>query len=123
MKKLLFLFVLATIFIVNSCSKDKGSIPEETTLSLSLCDSLNVKYADTISTIIATHCTSLGCHVSGGPGNGLLGSYAGLKAKVDNGALKNRVITPQGNMPPSDPLSAADKQKIQCWLDAGAPNN
>ena len=120
MKHLFFPLAVCCVCFLNACIKDKGSIPEE--LTLSKCDSLNVTYGTSIEPIITANCATSGCHVSGGSGSGVFDNYTNVKAKVDNGSFKNRVIT-IGNMPPSGTLSQTDKEKIQCWLDAGAPNN
>ena len=84
---------------------------------------MNITYSGTIAQIIVTNCTNPGCHVGSGPGfQTQLSSYNGVKEEVNQGSFKDRVIV-QGNMPPSGSLSLADKEKIQCWLDAGAPDN
>lgn len=102
-----------------SCAKDKGQ-----PTSVSECSSLNVTYSSDIAGIITTNCFSNGttnCHVSGSS-FGDFTSYEGLKQKADKGTLKTRVIDLK-IMPPSNPLSTENITKIQCWLDAGAPNN
>ena len=78
-------------------------------------DTASVTYAATIAPLISTNCGSSGCH----PG---YTTYAGLKVVVDNGQLKNRVIT-QKTMPAAAPLSSTQISKLQRWLDAGALNN
>jgi hypothetical protein len=86
------------------------------------CDT--VTYAKSIQPIIQTQCAIQGCHVSGGSGPTNFSTYAGVKLDVDNGNLKKRMI--DGNpsiMPASGKLPDAMINKVQCWLDAGAPNN
>ncbi|MEW6467507.1 MAG: hypothetical protein AB1458_01205 [Bacteroidota bacterium] len=82
------------------------------------CDT--VTYSGTIVPIIANNCMNPGCHGSGSA-NGDYTTYAGVKAKVDNGSFQHRVIDKK-DMPPGG-LGKDDMNKIKCWLDAGAPNN
>jgi len=121
MKNAFGLLVLYSLILV-ACLKDKGSIPAST--SKNLCDSLKVTYSLVINPIINNKCVT--CHKPGGTGNGDYTTYSGLKAKIgtNNNPLYNRVFV-LGDMPQagSPALTADEKQKISCWLDAGAPNN
>lgn len=110
------------VALLYSCVKDKGSIPVEDILSK--CDSLNVTYSATVQPIINAKCAIPGCHTATGGNNIPLATYTQVKAKVDNGSFRNRVLV-IANMPPAPlaPLPADEKEKLQCWLDAGAPNN
>jgi len=75
-----------------------------------------------IKPIINANCTSSSCH-GAGSSNGDYTTYAGLKAKADNGSLDERVLQKK-DMPKSAPaLSLDDRKKIKCWLLNGAPNN
>ena len=67
------------------------------------------------------NCNTSGCHAAGSP-YGDLTNYSGVKAKVDNSTFKERVIV-QKNMPPAYSLSQTDLDKLNCWLEAGIPNN
>ena len=82
-------------------------------------------YAKNIQSIMQVHCTITGCHVAGNSAPPTdLTTYAGVKADAINGLLKARVI--DGNpsfMPNPGGIPDSLKNKIQCWLDAGAPNN
>ena len=104
-----------------ACTKDVGLNPDLVVKPVSICDS--VTYTNDIKPIIDSKCVS--CHYAGGTGNGdyQTSPYAGLKQKVDNGSFKNRAIIlhdmPQGG----PPLSQEEMDLINCWLDAGAPNN
>jgi len=104
------------LILVNSCIKQKPVVPQ-----VSNCD--NVKFSTTIKPIIEANCVS--CHVQGnGPGD--FTTYAGILVKVQNGSFRARVIhenTTFQPMPPSGKLPNDQIAKIQCWLDAGAPNN
>lgn len=127
--KITTLFFL--LVLLHSCTYDKYEVPEpatpppadttQTGTALTRCDSLNVTYSATVKPITDNNCAISGCHAAGS-GNGDFTTYAGLKAKVDNGSFKKRVIEDK-TMPPSGPLPASDIEKLQCWLDAGAPEN
>ena len=50
--------------------------------------------------------------------------HAGVLLKVDDGSFADRLFV-QRDMPPAGntQLRACDLEKIQVWLNAGAPNN
>lgn len=116
MKKILALFLLSLSF--TACYFDN----EEEMYGPVTCDVTNVTYSKDILLIINTSCATAGCHVTGGSGPGNFTTYAGVKAKVDNGSFANRVLV-QKNMPPSGPLSDCNIAKIQKWINDGALNN
>jgi len=104
-----------------ACTKDIGLNPDLQPKPLSACDS--VTFTDSIQPIMNASCTTPGCHDVGSL-NGDLTTYAGVKAKVDNGSFQARVIdgTPTP-MPPAGLLPAEEINRLKCWLAAGAPNN
>jgi hypothetical protein len=85
------------------------------------CSTISSGFAANIKPIIDRNCISTGCHNSGSS-NGDLTTYAGCKAKVDNGSLNSRVLEKK-DMPDSKALSLDDRKKIKCWIEGGAPNN
>lgn len=114
---------LVIILFIYSCTKDVGQnislSPNTQSVSANSCDT--VKYSLHIAPIIASNC--LGCHTSG-PGTGILTTYLGVKAKVDNGSFKARVIDLLPSpMPQGGALSPDKIALIQCWLNNGAQNN
>lgn len=122
MKLFSVFIIVVTLIIVTACAKDVGLNPDLVIKSVNICDS--VTFDKNIKPIIINKCVS--CHNStGGPGNGdfQTDTYTGIKQKVDNGAFKNRVVIlhdmPQGG----PPLPQNEIDLINCWLDAGAPNN
>ena len=90
---------------------------------LTKCDSLNVVYNDTIKSIINLHCAIPYCHVTGfGPGDWT--DYSQLKERVDNGKFEQFIFATNPFMPAGgDTLTQEELDKLQCWVDAGAPNN
>lgn len=114
MKKLFFLGLIGLFAF--SCEYKKGLLPApEPAPTVSQCDS--VKYGTDIQPLLNTYCTS--CH-SGVPD---FTNYAGTKLKVDDGSFKNRVLIVKDMPQIGGPISQANLDKIQCWLDKGAPNN
>lgn len=97
------------------------------------CDTMAVSYSDTIQVIITRNCSSTdngSCHFPGSNGNGIdFTTYAGLKAKVDEGKVIARVFDRvPSQMPPSfsngpRSLSDCEQKLLRRWIDAGAPNN
>jgi hypothetical protein len=102
--------------VIAGCTFDKGDIPVPTVP----CDT-TLTYSANIQALVSIHCTNPGCHQPASV-EGDLTNYNGLKIKVDNGKLKQKVLV-EGSMPPTTPLNAEDKRKIECWLVIGAPEN
>jgi hypothetical protein len=118
-----YIYIIATLLFLASCAKEVGKNPDLqpkiASSDSTLCDS--VKYSTTILPIINAEC--IGCH-SPGSANGDLSTYAALKLKADGGRITARVLN--GNpsfMPQAGAMSQDKRDKIKCWLDAGAPNN
>lgn len=131
MKKNVLAVALLMLGLVamSSCSTDNV---EDLTPEVDPCDTVTVTFSGTISTIIELNCSNPNfnpggsCHEAGSPIADYT-TYAGFKAKVDNGQLRERVLN-QRTMPPPfsegpRALSACDMKLIERWLDAGAPNN
>lgn len=78
-------------------------------------------WTSTVEPLIQTRCAIPGCHVPGGTGPGDFTQYANVKARVDDQAFQQQVLI-QKTMPTTGPLPACDLQKLQAWVDAGAPN-
>jgi mono/diheme cytochrome c family protein len=96
------------------------------TCSASTCDTANVSFSVTISTILQNNCT--GCHSGSAPsGAGIdLTAYANVLTQVKNGKLWGDVSHSTGyNAMPlgGATLSACDLNMISAWINKGAPNN
>ena len=76
-------------------------------------------WAEVVEPIIAARCTS--CHQPGGQGPGDLRTYDAVKAIVDNGSFRQLVLISR-SMPQGGALTPCEIQKLQAWVDAGAPN-
>lgn len=131
-KKYFYPLIVCSI-VISACVNDKIEIeptePTDTTKTdTSSTDTTDTSsfvpcsYSGVIESIITTNCAVTGCHVAGF-GSGDFTSYAGVKDKVDNGdRIRVRVLDDK-NMPPGTPLSQADRDSIDCWLNNGALNN
>jgi len=90
------------------------------TVTKSIMIQSGTSYASDVKSIIETSCAVSGCHVSGGAAPFSLGSLA----NIQNHAGEIKTATANGSMPKSGtPLTQAQKDKIACWVDDGAPNN
>ncbi len=87
------------------------------------CDSSNVTYSATISTIINGYC--INCHSGSLPSGGVsLGSYSNVKALATSGTLINAIKgsgLPQ--MPPSGGLNSCRVNQVNIWIRNGMLNN
>lgn len=98
---------------------------EEDLYGTSNCNTSDVRYSAQITQIMEANCYS--CHKEGGSG------YAGisidqhetLKDYATSGTLLDRITTTDATklMPPGIQLPDCERQMIQAWIQAGAPNN
>lgn len=104
------------LIIITGCTYDKGKAlkPEPV---LTDCDL--VSYSKDIAPLLSTYCTN--CHNSNFV-NYDLTIYTGVKQKVDNGSLRDRVFE-RKDMPGYCELTESELKKITCWLEKGAPDN
>lgn len=110
------------LFGLSSCYYDNEEELYEEYYASQTCDTIAVSYDESIKPIIESSCNDAACHVPGGTGNGLFVNYAGVKDKVDNGSMRERVVELR-NMPPNEPLNACQISLFKAWLDQGAQNN
>ncbi|MEJ1236698.1 hypothetical protein WBG78_01135 [Chryseolinea sp. T2] len=97
--------------------KDNG---DNCTITKSVRVLTGTSYNDDIKPIIETSCAVSGCHVSGGAAPFALTTVK----SVQDHASSIKTVTANGSMPKGGPpLSQAEKDKIACWVDDGAPNN
>lgn len=122
MKKTI-LVILAAFFIIASCSKsgdDGGGNGGGGGGGSVNCAGVPSAFAANVNPIIQSTCAIANCHDAGsanGPGPLLThaqisAARVGIKTSVGN-----------GTMPKTGSLTAAQKNSIICWVDAGAPNN
>jgi hypothetical protein len=89
------------------------------------CDTTNVTYSATISSIISETCLS--CHQGGSAGGGIdLSNYANVKAQVDKGRLLGSIqqLSGYSAMPKgAAKLSDCKINQINIWINKGTQNN
>lgn len=132
--KALFTTTLLLFGLVSACSYNnfEDDIAEPPPL-VNPCDTIPASFADTIFPIIIRYCGNQAngdCHYSGAatPKPDYT-TYAGIKAKVDDGRLVARLFDQSPSaMPPAfsqgpQVVDECDKKLIRKWIDAGALNN
>src|SRR5687767_7482437 len=123
MKKTIMVIV-ASFFIIASCSKGGdggggngggggggGSIN---------CTGVASGFAANVNPIIQSSCAIAACHDAGslnGPGPLL------NHAQISSARVAIKASVSNGTMPKTGTLTAAQKNSIICWVDAGGPNN
>ncbi len=76
----------------------------------------DITYSGNVKTIINSSCIQ--CHGSGGNFPNLT-TYSGVSSNAT--IVKNAVVS--GRMPQGGSLTQEQIKAIECWVDAGAPNN
>jgi uncharacterized membrane protein len=118
MKKIigiLFFFVL----VLTSCYYDKEDLLYGS--STVDCNTISAKFSTDISPIIQTKCATTGCHNAAGAAGGVtLLNYTQVKASV--GRIQQRCLILK-DMPPGNPLTQIEQDKLKCWIQGGALNN
>lgn len=121
-----FILLLTGMVLFSSCYYDKKDqiYPQ---LASTSCDTSNVTYTATISTILTNNCNS--CHGATANVNGAgitLSTYASMKPYILNGKLINSIL--QNGQASAMPKNAAKLDvctinKIIVWINKGALNN
>ena len=118
---------LAIVYLcLPACTSDELPAP----MMLAVCDNLEASYDTNVKEIIDRTCAYGGCHIDASIGNYL--TYEGMLGRLQNGAIRNRVISlrddPTEGMPPDyapsgrpRDLTQQELEIIQCWLEAGFP--
>lgn len=103
---------VSTIIALSACSKKKLD---------PVCDGSDITYDNYMKAFITSNCLGGSCH-SSGSGNSDLTSFAKVQVYVNNGQFEKEVLSNQ-TMPEDATLSQDELNKIQCWADAGYPEN
>jgi hypothetical protein len=104
MKTILFV-ALISVGLFTGCSKDNTTNPYTPS-----CDGTVKSYSIDVAPLIESDCS--GCHQN-------FSTYSNLYASRNS--VRSMVVS--GQMPQGGGLSDADRNKIVCWIDNGAPNN
>lgn len=126
MKKISVIITLLSILFVIACQKNNGGTGSNTgggggtTPFTPNCNGAAIQFTANVAPIIASSCASASCHGAGSSsGPGPLTTYAQINAA--KAQIRASVLS--GSMPKNATLTAAQKNSIICWIDAGAPNN
>jgi len=107
MKKInLLLSIVIASGIVFSCSKSDDPAPT---------GDPGPKFL-AVKSVISSNCATSGCHTSSSSAGGL--NFESNTTIVNNSSRIKSAVD-QGTMPPNGQLSAADKAKINDWINAG----
>jgi hypothetical protein len=120
-------FIIASIFFLSvstsSCYYDK----EEILYPQSVCDTTNVTFSASVTSILTANCNNTSCHGGNATVSGIkLGTYADVKIVVGNGKLVGALTHATGFSPmPKNAakLSNCNIATIKKWIAAGALNN
>ena len=121
------IITLVGIFLFSACYYDKKDQVYPQVVAVT-CDTTNITYAVTVTTILNTNCN--GCHgaasanVSGG--GIILSNYAAVKPYVTNGKLLNSIAQNGLASPMPKNMAKLDQctiNKMIMWVNKGALNN
>ncbi len=117
---LVILLTLACIALWPGCDNEDDPTGPECNIS-----GATFTYNTNVKGIIDRHC--IGCHFPGSTVAGIVGDYTtyeGMKTNLDNDRILDRVVIkkdmPQGN--PTN-MTQAERDSINCWIQAGYPKN
>ncbi len=114
----------AQIAMINTWIQ-QGALNNACNQNASGCDTTNMSFANNIRPILQSAC--IGCHQGNSPGGGInLSTYTGVLGSVGTGELMGSIRRQSGfsAMPKNGAaLQACQINKIQAWINQGAPNN
>lgn len=88
------------------------------------CDTVGIRYSVEIKKILTDNCNS--CHLSTAPTtySGIpYETYEQLQEVALNGKLVERINDQANPMPQTGLMDKCSREKIEAWVNAGAPNN
>lgn len=115
----ILLFVVAVLaFQFLACTKNKVPLPELNNTCLD-----TVRYSTFVQPLMATNCSTSGCHDASGEGGYVLQTYSQIK---NNAGIILKSIRHDGVAPmPKDQDKLADSlaTKFNCWIVQGSLDN
>ena len=130
--KYIFIAILSVFVAWSSCKKDKADSTEEeqqeennNNNNQDTCDS-TLSYSVDIAPIFSTSCAKSGCHDSGTARSGVvLETHSQISSQVTTGKAFCALNHESGciSMPPGGKIGSTQIDNIQCWINAGTPNN
>ena len=114
--------ILSSCFLIllGGCYYDKEELLYPNNTGPVDCNTISAKFGADVAPIISSQCATTGCHNATAAGGIVLQTHAqisGAKARIQARALSEKT------MPPAGPLTPAQINTIQCWINSGAPNN
>lgn len=87
------------------------------------CDTTGIRYSVEIKAILQNNCSS--CHTAAGSTYSGISyeTYDQFRTVALNGKLLDRINNQSAPMPQTGLMSVCNRQKIEAWVKAGAPNN
>ncbi len=126
---------VTVLFLISGCTKDKADPPPHLlndnngngATNKNACDTLFNSFSQDIEPIFAQECATSGCHDQSSQIAGIvLETHAQIRSETKNGqvlcAIRHEASCT--NMPYQEAQLSQDKIKaIECWADAGYPND
>ena len=125
MKQLSAILILCSALFIVACKKSSSGTGGSTggggsTPFTPDCNGAAIQFSANVAPIISSSCAISSCHAAGSSnGPGPLTTYAQISAAK----VQIRAAIISGAMPKSGTITAAQKNSIICWIDAGALNN
>jgi len=117
--------ILGLVILCSSCLYFTACDEEEPN-PMGVCDTINATYNGDVKAIINGSCAVVGCHDGDGnyvpAGSENFTTFDGLMENLDNGNFNTEVLI-NNTMPPGVALEDSDIEILQCWKDAGFPEN
>ena len=116
--------MVIVLTVVASCYSDNKEEIYQNFVPCTVDTTAAVTYSADIGPLLTASCAIDGCHNSSSRQSNLdLSTYGDSKRIADDGRLKNRINGIGPIMPPSGSLQQCDIDKIEIWINEGAPNN
>lgn len=114
------IFIITVMSLsVASCYYDKEDLLYGSTVVD--CSTVDSKFSTAINPLMQSKCAYSGCHDAGTAAAGVvLENHTQVAASA--GSINQRCIVDK-TMPPGTPLSSSEISALQCWINAGTPNN
>ena len=117
------IFTLLSALVLNACKKDVTAVPKPTVF---VCDTTTISFINDVKPIFEQNCSTPGCHNSGTNQSGVtLETYSQISGSISYTIDLIKHTTGFIPMPPSPAEKLHDTiiAKIECWIEAGTPNN
>lgn len=103
----MFTALVGVVFSIGACKKStSGKLTP-------VCNGGTATYTSNVKTIIDSKCVS--CHSN-------YGTYSGISTITSNGSFRSHVLTTQ-DMPKNGSLTQDQINTLECWYEAGYPQN